>query len=612
MLVLAVRRKQRLCARHHFFEHEHEHRFAEHEHEYENGAAPAGPCLIPLKPARALETLLRRDKGRRDQRVPTWPAVFRRIHGPRDQFSLTADMIGLLIGGVVTIANRVGGFSVGVSFPVKQGASVSVVRAGLFCGTMLCLASTPTVASNSSSVADNATEAPPIMQNVSVHHWKTVPVPKAFLSTRGLQDEAVPPYGGDIRIGDLRNQQTMDFVVYRSAPGGHRHGGVKPVFIGAFDQDGNELWSVGSGGVQPARPGPVAIHDIDGDGRTEVIHLWQDPDSSAPDGSLGDVALQIRDGATGELKLQALPADLPAALTGLRGAGATWAHQRLLICNLRGEPTPRDFILSVAGHLFAFDQNLNLLWHYEIPFGNRPDHASYIPAVGDIDGDGRDEVTGGRYLLDHDGTVLFEDHDGAFTPHMDSALIVEWDNGQMRVIASGGGHVLDAAGTPIVSLGREVVPHGQEVRAARFDDDVDQPQMVIRYRGHSPRAMTVDNAGTIIQRFVLNGSPNNTGMEIVYWHGRDQAALLCNAGVLWNPVTAQSWPLPGLPPLQGDKRMGWYHTIPADLNGDGREEVVTYNPWDDSVHIYGAQPAPAVPVTGFIAGPGQYNPRLMD
>ncbi len=61
-----------------FIEHEHEHRFAEHE--YENCASATGICLIPLKPAR-LETLLRRDKGRRN--LQRRPKTAKRVENPQ-------------------------------------------------------------------------------------------------------------------------------------------------------------------------------------------------------------------------------------------------------------------------------------------------------------------------------------------------------------------------------------------------------------------------------------------------------------------------------------------------------------------------------------------------
>lgn len=459
--------------------------------------------------------------------------------------------------------------------------------------------------------ADEPTGEHDPAKEVSIHHWTMIAIPEAFQTTHGV-DGTAPPYGGDIRIGDLRNTGQADFIVYRSLVGGHKHGGLKPVFIGAFDQAGNVLWQQGEGGVQPARPGPLAIHDIDGDGRTEVIHLWKDPDTSAPDNSLGDVAVQIRDGATGTLKKELLPGDLPPELAELRGAGSQWVHQRILICNLRGTPTPRDFIFKAGNRLFAFDQELNLMWTYDIPYGRRPTHSAYIPAVGDIDGDGRDEVTGGRYLVDDDGSVLFDDTEGRITPHCDSVAITEWDGDNVRLIASGGGQVLDATGKALIRLGEEVVPHGQEVRVARFIKGDPKRQMVIRWKGHSNRMMSVDLEGNILTRFRVNGSPNNTGMEVVYWFGPDRAALLHNGGMLWDPVAVESWTPPNLPPLQGPRRMGWYHCIPADLNGDGPEEMVLYNPWDNTVHVYGSTPPPDLPVAGFKAGPRQYNPRLMD
>ena len=96
--------------------------------------------------------------------------------------------------------------------------------------------------------------------------WHVVDLPDAFCITEGAL-----AYGGDIRIGDLRNSGQADFLVYRSVGNAHDEGGMKPCFLGAFTADGDPIWSHGQGGTQPSRPGPVAIHDLDGDGRAEVI-----------------------------------------------------------------------------------------------------------------------------------------------------------------------------------------------------------------------------------------------------------------------------------------------------------------------------------------------------
>ena len=102
---------------------------------------------------------------------------------------------------------------------------------------------------------------------------------------------------------------------------------------------------------------------------------------------------------------------------------------------------------------------------------------------------------------------------------MDSVSIAEWDNGQVRAICSGFGHVMDGCGNVVLRLGEEKVPHGQEVRVARFSACDPSPQMVIRYEGHNTDVMVVDTKGNCLNDFRLNHLPTTrvwrsfTGME---------------------------------------------------------------------------------------------------
>ena len=301
-------------------------------------------------------------------------------------------------------------------------------------------------------------------------------------------------YGGDIRMGDLEGNGRADFLVYRSVDDAHDGGGMKPCFLGAFTADGEVLWRVGEGGVQPSRPGPVAIYDIDGDGAEEIICFFFDPAVEADPDSMANVVVQIRDGATGDLKQQTSPAELRAC----RGRGANWVHQRIMIANLRGTDTPRDFVIKLGSKVIAFDEDLQVLWTYETGWTEYSRCPAYIPSVGDIDGDGRDEVNGGYFLLDHDGTVLWENQLGW---NMDSVAIAEWDNGEIRAICSGFGHVMDHCGNVVLRLGEEKVPHGQEVRVARFSARDPSPQMVIRYQGSQYRCHGRGYKGELSQRF---------------------------------------------------------------------------------------------------------------
>jgi len=410
-------------------------------------------------------------------------------------------------------------------------------------------------------------------------------------------------FGGDLRIGDLTGDGNVEFLVYRSEDDAHDGGGMKPCFMGAFDGEGKVLWQQGEGGLQPSRPGPVAIHDIDGDGESEVITFWRNEEVDCPPTSLRNVVLQIRNGMTGEIEKEAAP----EALLACEGQGANWVHQRLLICNLRGTDSPRDFIVKLGKTVLAFDQELRVLWSYSNPWDEYTKCPAYIPSVGDIDGDGRDEVNGGYFLLDDNGSVMWEEQWGR---NMDSVAIAPWDDGRMRAFGSGFGHVLDEKGNVLLKLGEALVPHGQELRVADYDPSLPGPEMMIRYQGHKTPVMLVGNDGQVVRRFELNESPNNTGMEAVYWHGPDKPALLYNGGQLWSGDGERFAVLPSLPEPVGNKRQGWYHCIPADLSGGPGEEIVVYNPWDRFVAIYRSEKE--LKLKRYQPTDRQYNARLMD
>ncbi len=430
--------------------------------------------------------------------------------------------------------------------------------------------------------------------------YRKISIPQAFLTT---SDSLT--YGGDICLGDLTGNGQADLLVYRAALSVDG-GAVQPCFIGAFTQQGDTLWHIGKGGVQPNRPGPVAIHDIDNDGKTEVITFFVDDVEKVTPHSMKHTRVQILDGATGKLRRQASPEELTAS----QGEGPNWVHQRILIANLRGKPTPQDFVIKLGRKIIAFDNELNVLWTYTNQWDEYANCPAYVPAVGDMDGDGIDEINGGYFVLGADGKPLWEEKLGK---NMDAVVIDYWDDPhKKRAFCSDFGHVMDKQGNAVLKLGEVVVPHGQELRVAHFDDAVPGPQMMIRYNGHQPDVMLVGLPGKVIRRFRLNDSPNHTGMEAVYWNGADQPAHLYNGGMLWNGQGKALKALPDLPKPVGSERQGWYHCIPANVCGDKREEAVLYNPWDRFVYIYTSSPLRQKAYDRYQPGPRQYNVRLMD
>ncbi|MHC4995089.1 MAG: hypothetical protein ACYTGQ_08560 [Planctomycetota bacterium] len=466
-----------------------------------------------------------------------------------------------------------------------------------------------------SAFSVSATDTDPLVENASPREdallYRRLAIPEPFLITRDGHT-----FGGDLRIGDLNGDGRCDFLVYRcnhGAPRGAHVGGLKPAFLGAFDLDGKILWQVGKGGNQPSRPMSVAVVEMTGDKAADVVCFWHRPQPRLDTDwrSLADVVVQVRDGRTGEVVREAAP----ASITERRlkdPQGSNWVHQRLLIANIRGTDQPRDIVVKLGDTYVALDEHLNTLWTYTTGWVEYSRCPAYIPAVGDIDGDGRDELNGGYFVLDDDGRPMWENPLGR---NMDSVDITEWDGGRVRAICSGYGHVVDARGRIVLGLGEKQVPHGQEVRVADFRVDPPGPEMVIRHTGHTTDALLVSSAtNTIVERFKINESPNNTGMEPVYWRGAHQPALLYNGGWLWDLTTMTGAALPGLPPPNGKAvhRMGFYHAIPANLCGDAREELVLYDPTAQHIYLYTPAPLDESAYTVYRHASRQYNPRLMD
>ncbi|MEE2753168.1 MAG: hypothetical protein VX910_04225 [Candidatus Latescibacterota bacterium] len=191
----------------------------------------------------------------------------------------------------------------------------------------------------------------------------------------------IQPGGNGCRVtlGDLNGDGRMEFLTFQPDGGiDDRYVPHEAQCLTAFGLSGDVLWQVGSPDpdVKGSRSDiPVQIHDIDGDGKLEVLCVMGGK-------------YRILDGATGHEKQAFYLPDQDA-------------HDCIVVCNLTGDDHSGDVILKDRyRRVWALDRNWDILWQYE---GN-PGH---YPWPHDFDGDGRDEIMAGYDLLDHDGSKLW-------------------------------------------------------------------------------------------------------------------------------------------------------------------------------------------------------------
>ncbi len=219
-------------------------------------------------------------------------------------------------------------------------------------------------------------------------------------------------------LGDLDGDGKVDLLLYRQGAQ------TTPGYMAAMSHDGKALWEMGDPSIQthvpdgvwkePALRGIALIYDIERDGKSEVItEFWTD----------GKPMLYVLDGATGKIReARESPLDLK-----VRGGRRSRCHPVGRIAFLRGrdEPPALVMIYGASGfvpcHAVALDAGLQTLWHLAAD-GKAMAH---MPTVGDVDGDGRDEILCGTLLADEDGKVVWEKK---YLNHADCTAILPRDD----------------------------------------------------------------------------------------------------------------------------------------------------------------------------------------
>ena len=122
---------------------------------------------------------------------------------------------------------------------------------------------------------------------------------------------------------------------------------------------------------------------------------------------------------------------------------------------------------------------------------------------------------------------------------MDSVAIAAWDHNRVRAFCSGFGYVMDTRGEVVLSLGEELVPHGQELRVARFDDTM-QPDDV--QRENKPFECRFILLGALSLSFFLSVLRDRVKRAVIFGGGRRLLQGYSRVGLTISPRNCASPP----------------------------------------------------------------------
>jgi hypothetical protein len=391
--------------------------------------------------------------------------------------------------------------------------------------------------------------------------------------------------GRNIRFGDLDGDGRIDLLIGQNTPRVGGDGFDHISCLTAVDVDGKILWRRGKPDPTSGlltNDTPFQIHDLDGDGRNEVVLVQ-------------DFRIKILEGSTGKL-LRAEP--MPPMDPGLkqrpyeRNSGDSIAF-----FDLEGIGRRSNILVKDRYRFFwIYDRNLKLLWQGEGQTGHYP-----YPL--DIDGDRREEFVIGYALWSPDGKQIWS-RDKEYRDHADGIVIGNFSGDPAqppRVYACGsdeGYLMFDAAGR---TLKHVRIGHAQSPSIAKYREDVKGLQMMAANYWRNPGIITLfDWEGNILAQ----GEPVHHASPLlpVNWRGDGVEFAMLSANVREGGLIDGHLRRVVMFPDDGHPDLA-YHT--GDLTGDPRDEIVVWN--QDEVWIYTQdRPAPAGKIYAPLRSP-DYN-----
>ena len=295
--------------------------------------------------------------------------------------------------------------------------------------------------------------------------------------------------GRSLRFGDLDGDGKLDILVVQPNNRGPKDKFSEVGVMTAITLEGKILWKTGEGDpwkTQLTSDVGVQIHDLNGDGRNEVIYC-KDQQIIVLDGKTGKVIQKKPTPRISEADKKADPDKEP--YDQILG-------DCIFFADFRGLGRKSDILIKDRYNYFwVMDDQLNPLWNGKCRTG-------HFPFAKDIDNDGKDELAIGYSLYDDDGKVLWS-LDSQIKDHADGVAIVDFKgDGNLKLLnaASDEGMLfIDKSGN---ILKHHYIGHAQNPVVANFRDDLPGLETLsINFWGNQGIIHLYDSDGKIYHDF---------------------------------------------------------------------------------------------------------------
>lgn len=371
--------------------------------------------------------------------------------------------------------------------------------------------------------------------------------------------------GRNLRFGDLDGDGRTDVLVGQVLHHGPGDAYSEVSCMTAMTFDGTILWRIGEPDPEKnhlTNDVGFQIHDLDGDGKNEVIYCM-------------NFEIVVADGKTGATKYKAPTPRVKREMKFDRILGDC-----LYFCDLRGVGRDSDIIIKDRyWNLWALNDKLETMWTGECVTG-------HYPFAYDVDQDGRDELMMGYTLFDDDGHKLWS-LDGTIHDHADGVAFVKLrDDLELRLLCAASDEGVFLTDTKGNILKHHYIGHGQNPATANFRDDLPGLESIsINFWNNQGIIHYYDAEGNIYYDF----EPCQYGSMClpINWTGRSEEFFIHNPSI-----------------VEGGMYDGWGRKVVVfpddghpdmcnavlDLTGDCRDEVVVWDPHEIWVYTQSDSP----------------------